>query len=126
MTEKLLFKPCDTVIILLAAFVCFTAFSIYMKPQPSTQILIQGTGGEWIFPLEAEETVRVPGPLGDTIIRIHNNEAWVESSPCVNQVCVAAGHINRFGAWVACLPNNVFLIVEGNNENGAQPDAVSW
>jgi hypothetical protein len=125
MTKRILFKPCDIVIILLAAFGCFSAFSIYIKPQLSTQVLIQGSGGEWIFPLDAEETVRVPGPLGDTVIRIHNNEAWVESSPCMNQVCVAAGHIHRFGAWAACLPNNVFLIVEGNNENGG-PDAVSW
>jgi hypothetical protein len=125
MIGKHLLKPCDILIILLAAFVCFSAFSIYIKPQASTHVLIQGIDNEWIFPLEAEETVKVSGPLGDTVIRIHDNEAWVESSPCTNQVCVAAGHIRRFGAWAACLPNNVFLIVEGSNENGG-PDAVSW
>jgi len=120
-------KFADAAIILLAfALVGLSSFAAYIQPQNSIRVAIQGSGSEWIFPLDAEETVTVRGPLGDTIVRIHGNEAWVESSPCQNQTCVAMGHVNSRGAWVACLPNNVFFLIEGSDESKDEPDVHSW
>jgi hypothetical protein len=119
-------KTADILIILLAAgLTFFSAFAAYMKPQKTVRVLIQGQGQKWTFPLDAEETVVVSGPLGNTVVRIQNNRAWVESSPCENQTCVAAGHVTRQGAWAACLPNNVLLMIEGNDDDG-EVDAVAW
>jgi hypothetical protein len=119
------FKIPDVLIIFLAAGITlFSIFSVYMKPQNLSQVLIQAQGMEWTFPLNAEETVAVPGPLGDTIVRIHNSQAWVESSPCINQNCVETGLITRQGQWAACLPNNVLLIIHG--AEGENVDAVAW
>ena len=124
---KLPVKFWDIVIILIAVSLTgFSAFSAYIKPQNESYVLIQGTGEEWIFPLDAEETVIVPGPLGNTVIRISNNEAWVESSPCANQICVSTGHIHEQGVWAACLPNNVFLMIEGSDEAGNSIDSIVW
>jgi len=117
----------DILIILLGlGLIGFSAFAAYVSPEVSTRVLIQGQDRLWIFPLDAEETVIVSGPLGDTVIKIHDNQAWVESSPCDNQTCVAAGHIRQPRAWTACLPNNVFLMIEGNNETGNIPDSIAW
>jgi len=126
--KKLPVKILDVVIILLAIGVTgSSAFAAYIKPQNTTQVLIQGADDQqWIFPLDAEETVNVKGPLGTTVVRIHDNEAWVESSPCKNQICVAMGHAKSKGDWVACLPNNVFLMVEGNDESGKITDIGAW
>ena len=122
---KSFFKIPDVlIIILVAGFTFFSVFSVYMKPQSSSQVLIQADGKEWTFPLNAEETVAVPGPLGNTIVRIHNNQAWVESSPCINQNCVETGVIIRQGQWAACLPNNVLLIIHGAEDENV--DAVAW
>jgi hypothetical protein len=121
----------DIVIILLGAGLTgFSAFAVYISPELSARVLIQGQDQSWIFPLDAEETVVVRGPLGNTVVKIHDNQTWVESSPCNNQTCVASGHIRQPGAWAACLPNNVFLMVEGNIERNDEPekipDSVAW
>ena len=116
----------DVLIILLALGVTgFSAFAAYIQPGNTSQVLIQGQEGQWIFPLNAEETLSVRGPLGNTVVRIHGNEVWVESSPCNNQICVASGHVASRGAWVACLPNNVMFVIEGNDGPEDQPDIIT-
>jgi hypothetical protein len=123
--EKPMVKLADILIILLAAgLTVFSAYAAYMKPQNSSRVVIRGQEREWIFPLDTEETIVVPGPLGDTIVKIHDDRAWVESSPCQNQTCVASGHVRRQGSWAACLPNNVLLIIEGNDDNDV--DIIVW
>ena len=112
------------IVFLAAALVVFSAHNAYMRSKDSLKVLIQGQGREWTFPFNAEETVVVPGPLGDTIIRIHDNCAWVESSPCKNQTCVETGRIIRQGQWAACLPNNVLLIIQGVHDENV--DVVAW
>ena len=120
-------KILDLVIILLAAALTgFSAFMVYVQPRDNIRVVIQGSDQKWIFPLDAEETVTVRGLLGNTVVRIHGNEAWVESSPCANQTCVAMGHSNSRGSWVACLPNNVFFLIEGTDGNGNTPDSTAW
>ena len=119
-------KITDIIIILLsAALIGFLIFNIYLKPWNSVQVLIENHNQKWIYPISAEETVKVKGPLGITVIRIHGNEAWVESSPCNNQICVAAGVLRRCGEFAACLPNSVLLAIEGNeDERGV--DGSAW
>ena len=127
MNGKLPIKIPDIVIILLAlGLTGFSASAAYFSPQNDMQALVQGQNQLWIFPLDAEETVVVRGPLGNTVVRIHDGQAWIESSPCDNQTCVATGHIRRQRAWAACLPNNVFLMIEGNDEHGNIPDSIAW
>ena len=117
--EKLPIKPFDLVIIFFALLLTgFSAYSIYILPRDTSQILIEGVSQSWIFPLNAEETISVPGPLGATVIRIYGNQVWVESSPCINQICVAAGRLSRAWDFAACLPNNVLLRIEGNDTEG--------
>lgn len=123
---KIPVRPWDIVIILVAlGLTGFTAFSVYMKPRNTIQVLIEGQNQKWIFPLEAEETITVSGPLGNTVVRIHENQAWVESSPCDNQICVAAGHLHGRGEFAACLPNNVLLMIEGYDDL-RKLDGAAW
>jgi len=120
MKRKLPVKIPDIVVILLAlGLTGFSAFTVYAKPQATTQVYIEGQGQQWVFPLDAEETVNVKGPLGITVVRIHGNEAWVESSPCENKICIGAGHLYRNGEFAACLPNNVLVMIEGNDDSKA-------
>ena len=100
----------------------FSFYSAYLKPHDNLKVLIRAEGKEWIYQISADETVKVKGPLGTTIIKIHDNHAWVESSPCDNQTCVAAGFIARQGQWTACLPNNVLVMTLGESD----VDAFAW
>ena len=114
------------IIILAAALTGFSSFAAYIQPRDEISVVIQGADRKWIFPLDAEETVTVPGPLGNTVVRLHGKEAWVESSPCANQTCVGMGHASSRGAWAACLPNNVFFLIEGTSGNENNPDSTAW
>jgi hypothetical protein len=122
---KMPMKPWDVAIFLLALCLTgFTAFSTYLKPHNNLRVLIEGQNQKWIFPIDAEETVDVQGPLGTTVVRIYGSQAWVESSPCDNKICVGAGHLNNNGEFAACLPNNVLVVIEGNDVPG-KIDGVS-
>jgi hypothetical protein len=80
------------------------------------QVTVEAAGGEFIYSLDQDRVVRVPGPLGDTILVIRGGAAWVEDSPCPDKICVAMGGISRPGEWIACLPNRVMVSVGGRGE----------
>jgi len=111
-------KTLDIIIIFaVAGLTFFAVYMAYMKPKGNAQVLIQGQDAEWVYPIEADATVVVTGPIGDTTVRVRGNRAWVESSPCDNKTCIAAGSISRQGEWAACLPNNVLVIVNGSEDD---------
>jgi len=121
---KVKIKAFDIIIIIaVAGLTIYAAYMAYLRPHGKAQVLIQGQGGEWVYPIEADATVVVTGPLGDTTVRICGNLAWVESSPCDNHTCIAVGSISRQGEWAACLPNNVFVVVNGIEDD---IDGISW
>jgi len=88
-------------------------------------VVIEGSGRRWVYPLDAEETIAVPGPLGNTVVRIHDSQAWVESSPCDNKTCVHAGKLRSGWNFAACLPNSVLVMIAGSDSSGAV-DGASW
>jgi hypothetical protein len=103
----------------------YCAFTVYAQDRGNERVLVRGSGESWIYPLDAEETVEVPGPLGITVVEIRDMRVHVLSSPCANQTCVASGHVNSGGQWVACLPNKVFVMIEGT-AGGEGVDSGTW
>lgn len=102
-----------------------SALYVYGGGRGEAQVVVEGDGAQWVFPLDAEETVRVRGPLGETVVAVHGGQARVLASPCENQTCVAAGEIHSHGQWVACLPNAVFLRIEGKTRED-ELDGSTW
>ncbi|MCK5527475.1 MAG: NusG domain II-containing protein [Candidatus Latescibacteria bacterium] len=70
-----------------------------------------------------EDTLRIPGPLGVTTIRIAEGRARVLNAPCPQQLCVKTGAISKAGAMVVCVPNRVVVRIEGPSKDGV--DAVT-
>ncbi|MCL2205683.1 MAG: NusG domain II-containing protein [Treponema sp.] len=123
-------KPVDAAVILLfAALTVYSGVVIFAARSDGAMVVIHGPGNRmWVFPIDAEETVRVRGVLGgDTVVRISGGQAWAESSPCDNQVCVGMGRVNPDSWWriVSCLPNNVWFSIEGEGVGG-QIDGAAW
>ena len=117
-------KPLDIPVIVLAAALAFFIGSSNRKTI-SSRVVIKGQDKTWIFPLEAEEFISVAGSLGETTVAIQNGRAAIISSPCNGQTCVAAGGLSKNGQWTACLPNRVFILIEGAKGEG-EVDAASW
>jgi len=123
-------KPLDFCIAALAlAAVAFSFFAAHAGGAARPSVSLRGEGGRWVFPLDADETVSVSGPLGDTVIEIRGGAARVVSSPCQDQTCVVMGAARLPGQWSACLPNRVMLYVSARGRGGAGHggvDATAW
>jgi hypothetical protein len=120
-------KPLDLFIIALSSAVtALSAAVVYGHSRDPGQVILQGEGKTWVFPLDAEEQIAVPGPLGETVVEISGMRSRVLSSPCANQTCVAAGYLDHQGQWTACLPNKVFIYIEGTGKDDAVPDSTTW
>ncbi|MDR0302439.1 MAG: NusG domain II-containing protein [Treponema sp.] len=118
-------KILDIIIIFIAAsLILSSAYAAYVMPENTVRVLIRGQDKEWTFPIETIETVTVGGPLGNTVVKINEGRAWIESSPCDNQTCVGMGHVWRQGQWALCLPNKVMLFIEGTDDEYV--DSISW
>jgi hypothetical protein len=127
MKNRLRLKPLDFAVLAVAlALTLCSALTVYSGAESEARVVIQGSGRSWIFPLEAEERIAVPGPLGETVVEIGGGRVMVLSSPCTNQTCVAAGHIRRPGNWTACLPNKVLVSIEGKEDEDGTIDAAAW
>jgi hypothetical protein len=139
--SKLPLKPLDFFVIAAAsALTAFSAFAAYARPQARAQAVIRssgrtsaggaslavGSGQTWVYPLDAAETLSIPGPLGDTVVEIREGRVRFVSSPCLNQTCVASGHISAQGQWAACLPNKVFVSIEGTDGVEGSVDSTAW
>jgi hypothetical protein len=118
--------PLDFVI-LAAALGVVCVFSVFVYDTGGNDndlvVAIEGPHDTWLFPAAAEELVKVPGPLGNTIVQVGNGTAYVVSSPCANQLCVAQGKIHRPGGWISCLPNHVVVTIRGGRD---EVDGGTW
>jgi len=86
---------------------------------------VRGENRAWVFPADADESMVVSGPLGDTVVELKGGGARITKSPCPNQTCVSSGSIHKPGQWTACLPNRVILYIEeGKKETDI--DASAW
>ena len=94
------------------AVVALVAVRVYAGSSGAPVVHLRGPRQEWMFPLDSERTVAVPGPLGDTVVQISSGQARVLSSPCPEKICVRSGAIARPGQWIACLPNRMFIDIQ--------------
>ncbi len=110
-------RPADILIVLVSAIIIglFSYFA-YSSSGNNIEVTVQTAEGRWIYPIEEEGTYRFQGPLGETVVAIEGGTVRVSSSPCREQICVATGKVSRPGAWIACLPNQVFIRLEGSEE----------
>lgn len=110
------FRIWDLVILTASFFITLSSFIlVYQSTTNDLQVIIEGGGQSYIYPLTADETIQVQGPLGETLVIIHNGAAHVEESACKDKLCIAMGEISKPGQWVACLPNQVFVRIIGTS-----------
>ncbi|WP_455381629.1 NusG domain II-containing protein [Salinispira pacifica] len=104
----------DIVAIALAlGVVVLFSVQAYSGGGQSSEVSIQADGKDYLYPLDQDTQFAVTGPIGETVIQIRNHEVRVLSSPCRDKICIAAGWLSHPGQWTACLPNKVFVRVEG-------------
>lgn len=88
-------------------------------------LLIQDQSGESVYSLEQDRVVEIEGPVGESVVVIEDGTARFESSDCRDDLCVLMGSIDEAGEWAACLPNRVFISIEGDT-SADEADTLSY
>jgi len=117
-------KIFDWVIIVISLMVVGLSFFTTLHAlEGATQVRITAESGTFVYSLNKDKTITISGPLGMTHIFIRDQRVWVKDSPCPNGICMAQGKVQNPGEWIACLPNRVFIIITGENQ---QIDAITY
>ena len=103
----------DIIIFTIFLSISILSFTLYTTISGDPKVHVTSNGKEWVYDLSVDTTASFKGPVGFTSIEISNNRVHVHESDCKNQVCVLAGWISKPGEWIACLPNNVFILIQG-------------
>jgi hypothetical protein len=117
----------DILIFILFLTISVLSFTLYTNVSGKPEVHITSGDKEWVYDLSVDTTASFDGPIGNTTIEISNNRVHVHSSDCKNQICLLAGWIDKPGEWISCLPNNVFILIKGQQqaqEDG--PDDISF
>jgi len=74
------------------------------------------------YSLYKNQTVIIPGRHGDSVLKIEDGYAKMESAGCPDQICVNHLEIHNKNDMIICLPNEI--IVEVTEGEQAKTDAI--
>ena len=121
-------KLVDILLILLfLATIIYFSINIFIGNNGKTkQLVIESGDNLWYYQLDKNKEVKIQGILGESTIKIEDGFVFFEDSPCPNKLCVLSNSICKNGDWIACLPNGVFVRIEGKDENSSEIDIISY
>ena len=109
-----LIRPGDWLIMLAGAAIVAWLFGTLWHIRAGDRVIIR-SGGKIIeqVSLFTDRIISVKGPLGISVITIHNRKARVASDPSPRQYCVKQGWLAKSGETAICLPNQVSVEISG-------------
>lgn len=118
-------KLLDYFVIILALGLCVLSFyMISAQKGEASLLIIETANGKWKYPLEKNRIIHIEGSLGKSIIEIRDAKAYFIDSACPNKTCVLSKPIEKKAEWAACLPNRVFIRIDGKDDSDL--DAISF
>jgi hypothetical protein len=64
--------------------------------------------------LNHENYLTVRGKLGPVLIGVDDSGVRILDSRCPNKLCMKMGVVNKAGEWIACVPNELVIRIEGD------------
>ncbi|MBN1151087.1 NusG domain II-containing protein [candidate division WOR-3 bacterium] len=90
----------------------------FKTEEKSYYAVVETAQGENVsVPLSKDTSFSVEGRIGRSEIQIESGRARIASSPCPKQICVKRGWISRTWESATCLPNGVWLSIEGEKQD---------
>ena len=113
-------------ILLFVVTIIYFSLNFFVKNKsPVKQVIIESGKNIWYYQVDKDKEIKVEGNLGESTIKIQDGFVSFENSPCPNKLCVLSSAISKNGEWIACLPNGVFVRIEGEDEN-TELDGISY
>lgn len=107
-------KPLDYIIlVLLLSAGLFLTIKSFTKKGAKVHVLANGQ--EYEYSASNDGIYSVEGAIGETTFEIKKGKVHIIDSPCKNKICVNQG----WSSPLICMPNNVMIMVEDNEEYDA-------
>jgi hypothetical protein len=115
----------DSIVFGLALILLLATFTMFWRNGGhGTEAIILVNGQHWArLNLFHNQDYHVPGPLGESHIRVQDGQVRFIDSPCPNKLCVHTGWISQGGENATCLPNQVSLQILGSD---ARYDTINF
>jgi len=113
-------------LVLLISITVFTGsiFWSAVSREGELRVEIDAFGEHFVLPLAQDGNLLLDGPIGQTRVEVRSGAVSISDSDCRDKLCVAMGQIAGPSAWIACLPNRVFVRLVATASEGAQPPGV--
>lgn len=122
---KNIIKPFDyAIIVVVCVVIAVISFRVYAVDNRPPMVSIKSESGLSLYPIDQKHHVEINGPLGITHIEIADGKARVVSSPCRDKLCLLKGDLVENGDWTACMPNRVYVGIQGKSEE--ELDGLSY
>lgn len=108
------FRPGDWLTLTLGAMLTiWLGANLWSSAKPQKALI--RSGGQLFAEarLDQAQRIRVPGPLGESIIEIQAGRARVAADPSPRQLCVKQGWLLHVGDAALCLPNQLSVELAG-------------
>jgi hypothetical protein len=117
-TIRGMLKKGDIVLIVLSLFLFAASFFLFRLLPQKGRIAVVSLDNRPVYLLSLSEDcdLTVSGPVGITSIRIRDGALWITGAPCPHKDCQRMGKISRAGEIIVCIPNKIFIAVEGNQD----------
>lgn len=109
----------DRAIVLSLLGLCLVGMLRTRSTGPGDWLIVERSG-DIVFRarLGSDQSARLSGPIGETLLIVQDGRARVESSPCRDKVCIGMGEIRFPGELLACVPNRILITIPGVRPEG--------
>ena len=117
MDSKLNIKKGDYIVFFVAVLVSGIALWFFAGAEKGETVIVTANGKKNIYSLSQEQNIEIQGKNGQyNLIVIQSGKVCMKSADCSDQVCVKHREISKNGELIICLPNEVFIQIEGGEE----------
>jgi hypothetical protein len=100
------------VIVFIAAALSF--IPVFYTSQPARVVVYKDNNVYAEYQLKTDREFNVKGYEGNMNVRIINNQVYIQSSTCKEQICVKTGKIGRSYQQLICAPNHILIEIHTN------------
>lgn len=112
-----LIRPGDWLTLTVAGVMVGASFPLLWSGERADRAVVRSAGRVVAeLPLSRDDSLRVAGPLGESVIAVKRGRARVVSDPSPRQYCVRQGWLEHAGDIAVCLPNQVSLELAGRTK----------
>jgi hypothetical protein len=68
--------------------------------------------------LSSDKEYEITVPNGEAVINVTDGKLFITSAPCPRKICVNGSPISKRGESLICVPNRMFIKIDGKEERG--------